>query len=425
MRLDHKLLGVIFLALLLGGGYLTYGMFTKRFSSYDEVTLRASKIGLQLPLRADVKVRGVLVGEVLDFRPTAEGADITLGLYPDKRAQVPANVSGLILPKTLFGEKYVSLVVPGDGARGEIEPGAVITKGQVSIEVERVLDDLYPLLRAVDPADINATLTAIATALEGRGDDLGANLETLDSYLKRINPKIPAIVDDLRLTTKVSRLYDDVFPEVAQILRNTITTTSTLKNRSAKLKALFDDVRLFSGTTRRFLRANGDNIIRLGQVSAEQLRVFAKYAPEYPCLTSGIVKAGARQAEAFRDFTLHIVLETIPNQPRGYTEADTPRFGDTRGPSCLHLPEPPWTQENPLSSQPDFDDGVDAPTGKGTMRAPATYADPAGSPGEAGLLKSLIAPGTGQTPDQVDDLAVLMVAPMARGAVLSLQGGAG
>ena len=46
--------------------------------------------------------------------------------------------------------------------------------------------------------------------------------------------------------------------------------------------------------------------------------MLAKYAPEFPCLTGGIVKAGKLQAEAFRGFTLHIVLETLPNQPRGY-----------------------------------------------------------------------------------------------------------
>ncbi len=43
------------------------------------------------------------------------------------------------------------------------------------IEVEKVLNDLYPLLRAVQPADINLTLNAIATALEGRGELIGEN----------------------------------------------------------------------------------------------------------------------------------------------------------------------------------------------------------------------------------------------------------
>ena len=201
-----------------------------------------------------------------------------------------------------------------------------------------MLNDLYPLLRAVQPAEINQTLNAIATALEGRGELIGENFETVDAYLKRLNPQIPAIVEDLRLTAKVSTTYADVMPQIAEILRNTIKTTGTLEDREQQLQVFFRDLSTFSDDARVFLDQNGDNIIRLGQLGAEQLRVLAKYAPEYPCLTAGIVNAGKLQAEAFRGFTLHIVLETLPNQPRGYNECDVPRLGETRGPVCLTCP---------------------------------------------------------------------------------------
>ena len=54
-----------------------------------------------------------------------------------------------------------------------------------------MLNDLYPLLRTVQPAELNYTLTAIADALEGRGEAIGDNLVVLDGYLKRINPQLP------------------------------------------------------------------------------------------------------------------------------------------------------------------------------------------------------------------------------------------
>jgi phospholipid/cholesterol/gamma-HCH transport system substrate-binding protein len=314
--------------------------------------------------------------------------------------------------------------VPQDPSPEHIEAGATIDRTQVSIEVEKVLNDLYPLLRAVQPADINQTLNAIATALEGRGEQIGENFETVDAYLKRLNPQIPAIVDDLRLTAKVSTTYADVLPDVARILRNTITTTTTLEGREDRLNAFFEDLRRFSGDARVFLDENDDNIIRLGQLGAAQLRVLAKYAPEYPCLTGGIVNAGKLQAEAFRGFTLHIVLETLPNQPRGYNAADVPRLGDKRGPACLNLPTPPWSQANPLPSQPDFDDGVDSPTGKGISRVAPGFGHGgqyAGTPGEAAVLKSLLGPGLGLTADDVPDLGVLLVGPMARGAEVTVR----
>ena len=421
-----KALGVVFLVLMLAAVWATYGVFTKKFSDYDEVTVQASRIGLQLPQRADVKIKGVIVGEVLDYEPTAEGAEITLGLYQDRTTDIPSDVTASILPKTLFGEKFVSLDVPdGGSSAAPIADGDVIRRTDLSIEVEQVLSDLYPLLRAVQPADLNMTLNAVATALEGRGERLGETLETLDRYLTRFNPELPALVEDLRLTAEVSDTYADVLPEVATILRNTITTTSTLEDREEKLKALFNDVSKFAAVADRFTRANGDNLVRLADLGAEQLEVFARYAPGYPCLLGGIVGAGKLQAEAFRGFTLHIVLETLPNQPRGYTAADAPVYGDRRGPYCGRLPSPPWSQSNPVTHQPNFVDGVDEPTGKGTSRVgpgwSGTSAGYAGGREETALLKGLLAPGLGVSADDVPDLGVLLVGPMARGAEVSLR----
>ena len=420
-----KALGIVFLALMLTGVWATYGVFTKKFTDYDEVTVKASRIGLQLPQNADVKIRGVIVGEVLDFRPTSDGADITLGLYQDRVTQIPADVTASILPKTLFGEKFVSLIVPPEASASTIQAGDVIDRTQLSIEVETVLSDLYPLLRAVRPADLNMTLNAVATALEGRGDQLGENIETLDSYLTRFNPELPGLIEDLRLTAQVSDTYADVLPEVATILRNTITTTTTLEGREEKLKALFNDVSRFAAVAERFTSDNGDNLVRLADLSAAQLEVFARYSPEYPCLLEGIVGAGELQAEAFRGFTLHIVLETLPNQPRAYTAADVPVYADKRGPYCGRLPNPPFSQSNPVTSQPDFADGNDSPTGKGTSRVgpgwSGTSAGYAGGRDEESLLKALIGPGLGVSADDVPDLGVLLVGPMARGAQVSLR----
>ena len=405
----HKVLGVIFLALMLFSVWLVNAVFTKKFADYDEVQLQASSVGLNLPTRADVKIRGVIVGEVLETVPTKEGANLTLGFYPGMLDEIPKNVTGLIVPKTLFGEKYVALQVPKD-PQGELTTKDVIRKAEVGTEVEEVLNDLYPLLTAVQPAQLNMTLNAIATALEGRGDKIGENLETLDAYLKRLNPQIPGLIEDLNLTTKVSDIYADALPEIATILDNTIKTTTTLKDREAKLNALFKDVSSFSGTAETFLNTNGDNLTRLAQLSSQQLRVLARYSTEFPCLTQGVVNGGKLFAEALRGFVLHIILETLPRQPRSYTPDDKPRIDENRGPNCLHLPNPPWTQANPVRKLPDFNDGVDEPTGKGTSRVLPSYS---GSPADREYLRSYMS--ATETPDS--DYATMLAGPLVGGPI--------
>ena len=419
-----RALGIVFLCLLLIGVWLTYALFTKKFTDYDRVTLESDRIGLQLPERADVKIRGVIVGEVLDMKATASGARLTLGIYPSKLDSIPGDVTGAILPKTLFGEKYVSLVAPKGKHATHLQTGDVIAKTKVATELQSVLRDIYPLLETIQPADLNATLNAVATALEGRGDQLGQTLVTLDSYLKRLNPQVPALVDDLTMLAKVSDTYDQALPEISSILRNSIKTATTLESHSAQLRSLLTDVTSFSNTAEDFLAQNGDTLIRLGQVGKPVVSTLARYSPELPCLLGGLENLGKRATEAFRNYTLHIDLETLPNQPRSYTTADKPRYADDRGPSCGHLPNPPWSQTRLFKTVPNLNDGIDEPTGKGTDRAAfgtPSAASYIGTPEETDVLDQLLAPGLGVSADEVPDLGSLLVGPLARGAEVSLR----
>ena len=121
-------------------------------------------------------------------------------------------------------------------------------------------------------------------------------------------------------------------PELANLLRNSVTTGKTFIQKEQKIQAFFSDVASFSSTSKDFLEQNGENIIRLSEQGQAQLPVFAKYAPEYPCLLDGIVDVLPRQEEAFRGYTLHINLETLPRQPRGYGVARRPASTATTRP---------------------------------------------------------------------------------------------
>ena len=431
-RFKYRALGVAFLVLILVGLYGVYGAFTQKFTDFDEVTLQTDTIGLQLPERADVKIRGVLVGQVLGFSANAQGAEVRLGIKPSEIGIIPANVTGAILPKTLFGEKYVDLDVPEQASTDHLQAGAVISRTQVATEVEQVLSDIYPLLQSIQPAQLNTTLNALATALDGRGEKLGETLTTLDGYLKKINPQIPLFLDDLKKASTVANTYADVLPQVADILRNTITTTTTLEDRSTQLRALLTNVTAFSTTADLFLQANGDNLIQLGKVSEPAVGTLARYAPEFPCLLGGMDNLRTRVDSAFRNYTLHINVVLLPRQPRGYTPADAPTFNEDRGPACGHLPSPPWDAKHPIKVLPNLADGVDTPNGKGGMRAGLGYATNAGSlggsalgyvgsPAETDVLNALIAPVLGEQPEDVSDLGALLVGPMARGAKVSVR----
>lgn len=424
-----RLLGVVFLVLCVAFVWFTYAVFTKQFASYDRVVLKANNIGLQLPALADVKIRGVIVGEVLSTDVTAEGVDVELGLFPDRKAEIPDNVTAEILPKTLFGEKFVSLVVPENPSPRALDSGDTIDRADVAIEVEQLLSDIYPLLRTVQPAQLNFTITAIATALDGRGDQIGEGIETFDDYLRRTNPLLPELIEDIRLLGSVSDTYRGVVPELARLLRNAVVTGETFTSQEDKIQALFNDVASFSSTSRDFLQANGDNIIRLADQGAEILPLFEKYAPQSQCFFEAMRNTIPRLDEAFRGGKLNIILELLPVQPRGYRADEKPVYREDAGPfpHCDLLDTalaggfgqdnlPPDVIVRPMN------DGIDYSVPlKRTAPGFDVSSGYAGTEAEKLIVSLIGARVTGQSVDDIPDIATALFGPMARGTEVNLR----
>jgi phospholipid/cholesterol/gamma-HCH transport system substrate-binding protein len=184
----------------------------------------------------------------------------------------------------------------------------------------------------------------------------------------------------------------------------------------------------FSSTSKDFLEQNGSNIIRLSQQGQAQLPLFEKYAPEYPCLLDGIVGAIPLEAEAFRGYTLHINLEPLPRQPRGYTPSDQPAYAE-RGENRISLDQcrtairGGYGQHHlpPDSLVPPLKDGVSSPLGKNRAApGPDLSSGFAGTSSERDVVGSLAAPTLGVPARQVPDVATLLFGPLARGSRVSL-----
>lgn len=352
-----RVIGAAFIALMLIFVWLTYAFFNKQFVDSVPVTLTASKSGMQLPSHADVKLKGMIVGEVRRVEPTADGVKMTLEMFPDMMKRIPREVTAQIIPKTVFGEKYVSLI-PDKNLSGEaLQAGDNIARAEVPIEVETLLNNLYPLLEAVQPAELSYTLTAISEAFAGRGDEIGASLIKLNKYFIEINPDIPLLVDDLVQLGEVSDGYADAMPDLGRFLKNSVVTGNTIVAKRAQMQAFFTEGIKLSDTTTRFLKDNGDNMITLAREGQPFLQVLSDYSSTFTCLLGGINNLIPRLDSTYRDKTVHINLELIPEmgQPTGYAldEFSTAPTGkqvaetNATQPSCHTLPNPKWSQENP------------------------------------------------------------------------------
>ena len=363
-----RVLGILFIAILLFFVWVTYAFFNKTFVKSDDVTLLTTKTGSSLPKDADVKLRGMIVGSVKDFEPTDDGVKITLAIKPDDISRIPAGVSARIIPKTLFGEKYVSLIPPSTPSGESLKAGDTITKAKVPIEVEDLLNDLYPLLDAVDPANLSYTLSAVAQALDGRGEKLGQTLVKANSYLRDIDPDVPGLVQDVIKLGDVSDGYADAIPQIGRLLKNSVLTGNTIVAKRTQLAAFFDEGTRLANTLTQFTQDNGDNLEALAFQNAEILGVSARYSSAFPCFLGGMSTLLPRLDSVFRGNTVHIDLRTLAEQPTAYTAS---------GPKRENASVPEWKVIN-STVQADPDDrsrqdvqATDPATGgKKTVNAP-------------------------------------------------------
>jgi phospholipid/cholesterol/gamma-HCH transport system substrate-binding protein len=356
---------LVVMALLIA---LSIAVYQKVFTPVTMVTVKADRAGLQLAKFGDVRMHGVLVGQVRSISQDGHQAVIRLGLKPSAARNIPANVSVEILPTTLFGQKYVSLVDPARPAAQALRDGTVIPSARVntSVELETVLAELFPLLRSIRPADLNTTLHAIATALSGRGDELGRTMADLNSYLTAFNVHLPTLRTDISRLADVARTYSLAAPDLVDLLRNATTTARTVTAKADQLSGFFTDLTTMSGTAREVLAENGNAIVREGQLSAPLAKLLDTYSPEYPCLLKGLDRYTARLNQIFQHDRVSQTMILSGTQRQAYTKEDRPVYGDVgHGPWCLGLPTPP--QDQPLPYRP-LKDGTPQDNGPGAAR---------------------------------------------------------
>ncbi|MFJ3343912.1 MCE family protein [Streptomyces diastaticus] len=409
--LRRRSAGIVFLlvpALLV---WLAVAVYDKRFTRSDPVVVETGTVGNEMHLGAEVKLRGVVVGEVRAIDATGSGARLTLAMKPGTLAGVPADVRAQMLPTTLFGERFVALVPPKAPSGEALAAGAVIAQDRSSsaVELQQVLDNVLPMLTAVQPQKLSATLSAVSRALEGRGEKLGDTLTTLDTHLAKFNSHLPALNRDLRHLVEVSHVYADAAPDILTALTDFTTTSSTLAEQEGRLAATYGATTRTAEDLTAFLRQNRSNIIRLSATGRPTLELLAEYSPSFPCTLRTLAEFVPAMDKALGKGTdrpgLTVEVTTVPSRGAYQPGRDTPSYDASGGPRCYPVPylgasvkpaaQPPAALEQELG--------------------------PANSPEENGLVNELLAPGAGQDPGDLPDWSSLLAGPAFRGAEVTLE----
>jgi phospholipid/cholesterol/gamma-HCH transport system substrate-binding protein len=382
--LTHRL-ALLGLALLLmtGAGIATIlEGFGGRFATYDVVYADIPASGTGIATGSVVLFRDITVGTVATLgRELPHGLlRVTLHLDPSDLQAIPSGVRADVEIATVFGTQGINLVPPARRT-GSSHPLAV---GQTLPSVARSktttlqgdATDLDNLLNALHPAALDATLSAIATALRDQGPSLGSTIGRVAAYLAEMVPQLPGVESDITALGPVSHDLATAAAPLLSTLANGSVTAATINTQATQLRHLLagaapvaDELTTFVGRTQAAyedlvansaplladVAANPDEIAQTLSGFDSWSKAFAAAESQGPYLSfSGDIEvSGSVQVVAAAlglPGSSALVEQGLGPQffnPPTYTAADCPRYAGQSGPNC---PPGPTAQTAPATA---------------------------------------------------------------------------
>jgi phospholipid/cholesterol/gamma-HCH transport system substrate-binding protein len=317
---------------------LVYMKFRGDFTPKTQLTMVASRAGLVMETGAKVTYNGVAVGRVAAIseieRAGKPAAMLQLDVDPKYIKLIPANVDANIEAATLFGNKYVALTSPKKPANQPISSSDLIDVQTVTTEFNTLFETITSLAEKVDPIDLNATLSAVAQALDGLGTRFGESLSDGNTIVAQLNQRMPEIHHDLRQVTGLVDVYVKASPDLWQFLQNVLTTVRTLNQQQNDLDAALLAAVGAGNTGDDILRRGGPYLSRGAVDLVPTARLLDAYSPEVFCMIRNFHDVAPKVANAVGGNGYSLAgAGTLTAAPNPYAYPDNlPRVNARGGP---------------------------------------------------------------------------------------------
>ena len=337
----RPLVGLVSIVLVVVVFVVAANLFRGGFSDSVPVTVLSDRAGLVMNPDAKVQVRGVQVGKVASIEETPNGqAALHLAMDPSRLDAIPANALVDIASPTVFGAKQVQFVFPDDPSPESLRSGQVIDAQHVMVEVNTVFEQLTSLLSTIEPAKLNATLGAIASALSGRGEKIGQMLSDLDAYLAKLEPSLPALSHDLEVAPEVLRAYADAAPDFVTIADKASRISDTIVDQQENLDAALVSVIGLADIGNEVLGENRQPLTDVLHLLVPTTDLTNQYNQALWCALSGMVNASGRPP--LKEPGVVVLAGFLWGQQNYRYPQDLPKAGAEGGPQCTGLPNMPF-----------------------------------------------------------------------------------
>lgn len=236
---------------------------------------------------AKVKMRGVQVGRVATVNGGLNQVSLHLEIDPNQIQYIPANVEARIEATSLFGAKFVDLVYPSQPSSQRLSAGAVLKSQNVAVEVNTVFQNLVDLIKQIDPAKLNAVLSALAEGVRDQGERIGEATTDANEVLAALNSRTDTLRADWRALKAVGDTYSAAAHDIIDTLSAASTTSATVTNQSHQLDAVLLGIVGLSRSGINLLGPSKDNFVKGFNLLEPTTNLLMKYDPELTCLLVG------------------------------------------------------------------------------------------------------------------------------------------
>ncbi|OBI73492.1 MCE-family protein MCE3A [Mycobacterium sp. E740] len=350
---------------------LTALLFSGSLKRSVPLTLVSDRAGLVMEDGAKVKLRGVQIGEVhtIGGESGVAGATSKLALRidPEPFSYLPSNIEAEIKASTAFGAKYVDLVVPPDASAEPLKPGSVLHSRNVTVEVNTVFENLQSVVRSIDPAKLNAVLSAVAESLRGKGDVIGRAITGSNNVLLAVNPRMDTVRQDWQLFGQTAQAYSTAAQNILSTLESFSTTSATISGHAGALDELLLSAVGFSTSGISTIGGNQPALARALDTAVPTTKLLQTYSPTYACLFLGaqwFLENGGRDALGGNGKSVIMDAALLAGDDPYRFPANLPKVNAKGGPagkpSCGSLPD--VSKNYPvkyLVTDTGFGDGLD------------------------------------------------------------------
>lgn len=323
------------------------GLFQGDFAPAAPVTVISPRAGLVMNPDAKVEIGGVQVGKVASIESLPNGqAALHLAMDPSELHLIPANVLVDISSSTVFGAKFVQLVLPAEPSSQHMHAGQVLDSKHVTVEINTVFQQLTSLLSKIDPAKLNETLGAMASALNGRGHKIGQMLSDLDSFLAAQDPSLPALSHDLAVLPAVASAYADAAPDLIRTADNATRISKTIVNEQRNLDAFLISAIGLADIGNEVVGGNRQALTDVLHLLVPTTNLLNEYHEALHCGLGGVVEIV--HSPPLPDPGITTIVQFALGAERYRYPVHLPKVAATGGPQCQALPVVPFDAAPPF-----------------------------------------------------------------------------